>query len=50
MTDVNHTLQGVDTLTVDFLKPKEKTRIACWNIRTLYQIGKLAQVVRGFEN
>ena len=50
MTDVNQTLQGVDTPTADFLKPKEKTRIACWNVRTLYQTGKLAQVVREFQN
>ena len=50
MTDVNQTLQGVGTQTVDSLKPKEKTRIAFWNVRTLYQTGKLAQVVREFEN
>jgi len=50
MTDVNQTLQGVDTPTVDSLKPKAKTRIACWNVRTLYQTGKLAQVVREFHN
>ena len=43
------TLQGVDTPTVDPLKPKEKTRIACGNVRTLYQTGKLAQVVREFQ-
>lgn len=39
------TLQGVDTPTVGSLKPKEKTRIACGNVRTLYQTGKLAQMV-----
>jgi len=50
MTDVNQTLQGVDTPTVDSLKPKEKSRIACWNLRTLYQTGKLAQAVREFHN
>jgi len=50
MTEVNQTLQGVDTPTVDSLKPKVKTRIACWNVRTLYQTGKLAQVVREFHN
>ena len=49
MTDVNQTLQGVDTLTVDSLKLKEKTRIACCNVRTLYQTGKLAQEVREFQ-
>ena len=50
MTDVNQTLQRVDTSTVDSLKPKVKTRIACWNVRTLYQTGKLAHVVREFHN
>ena len=35
---------------MDSLKPKEKTKIACWNVRTLYQTGKLAQVVREFQN
>ena len=51
MTAVNQTLQGVDTSRVDSLKPKEKTKIACWNVRrTLYQTGTLAQVVREFEN
>ena len=50
MTAVNQTLQGVDTPGVDSLKPKEKTKIACWNVRTLYQTGKLAQLVREFQN
>lgn len=50
MTDVSQTQQGADILTVDSLKPKQKTRIACWNVRTLYQTGKLAHVVREFHN
>ena len=50
MTAVNQTLQGVDNPRVDCLKPKEKTKIACWNVTTLYQTGKLAQVVREFQN
>ena len=33
-----------------WFKPKVKTRIACWKVRTLYQTGKLAQVVREFHN
>ena len=32
------------------MKPKEKTKIAYWKVRTLYQTGKLAQVVREFQN
>ena len=50
MTAVNQTLQGVDTSRADSLKPKEKNKIACWDVRTLYQTGKLAQVVREFQN
>ena len=50
MTAVSQTWQGVDTPTADSLKPKEKTKIACWNVRTLYQTGKFAQVVREFQN
>ena len=49
MLDDSQTQQGADTLTVDPLKPKQKTRIACWNVRTLYQTGKLAQVVKEFH-
>ena len=37
MTAVKRAPQGVDTLTVDSLKPKEKNKIACWNVRTLYK-------------
>ena len=50
ITAVSQTLQGVDTPRVDSLKPKEKTKIAGWNVRTLYQTGKLAQVVRECQN
>ena len=46
MTDVNQTLRGADTPTVDCLKPKEGTKISCWNVKALYQTGKLGQVVR----
>ena len=50
MTVANQTLQVVDTPRVDSLKPKEKTKIAFWIVRTLYQTGKLTQVVREFQN
>ena len=35
---------------VDSLKPKRRTRVASWNVRTLYQTSKLAQVVKEFDN
>ena len=50
MKDVSQTQRGAGTPMVDSLKPKQTTRIACWNVRTLYQTGKLAQVVREFDN
>jgi len=35
---------------VDFLKPKQKIRVGSWNVRTMYQTGKLAQVVKEMDN
>ena len=49
MKDASQTQMEADRPMVDFLKPKKKMRVACWNIRTLYQTGKLAQVVREFD-
>ncbi|XP_048743102.2 uncharacterized protein LOC125656542 [Ostrea edulis] len=34
----------------DVLRPKITRRVGCWNVRTLYQTGKLAQVVREMEH
>ena len=50
MTDGSQTLTEADTPTVDVLKPKRKTRVATWNVRSLYQAGKLAQVVKEFDD
>ena len=50
MKDVSQTQMEADRLMLDFLKLKKKMRVACWNVRTLYQTGKLAQVVREFDN
>ena len=49
MTDGSQTLTEADTLTADVLKPKRRTRVATWNVRTLNQAGKLAQVVKEFD-
>ena len=35
--------------TAEALHPKRTTRIGTWNVRTLYQTGKLSQVVREFD-
>jgi len=44
MTGVISTPRG------DILRPKTTRRVGCWNVRTLYQAGKLAQVVREMEH
>nr|KAG5712165.1 hypothetical protein BaRGS_014515 [Batillaria attramentaria] len=49
MMAVSQTQPGAASQKVDALKPKRRTRVACWNVRTLYQTGKLAQVVREFD-
>ena len=49
MTDDSQTLTGAGTPKVDALKPKKKVRVATWNVQTLYQTGKLAQVVNVFD-
>ena len=50
MTDDSQTQQGAGTPMVNSLKPKRRTRVASWNIRTLNQTSKLAQVVKEFYN
>ena len=50
MTDVIQTQTEANIKKVDILKPKTVRRVGCWNVRTLYQTGKLAQVIREMEN
>ena len=35
---------------ISMLSAKTTTKIATWNVRTLYQTSKLAHVVKKFEN
>ena len=46
LTGVSQTRQEDDTTMVYSMKPKRRTRVASWNVRTLYQTGKLAQIVK----
>jgi endonuclease/exonuclease/phosphatase family metal-dependent hydrolase len=46
MTTGSQSREGAHSLNTDLLSPKHTERIACWNVRTLYQAGKLAQVVK----
>ena len=50
MKDGSQTRKGADMQRVDFLKPKCKLKVGCRNARTLYQAGKLAQVLTKMEN
>ena len=50
MKDGSQTQLGADTLRVELLKPKNKIRVGSWNMRILYQAGKLQQVLREMEN
>ena len=49
MTDASEILREAGTPMVNALNPKKKTRVATWNVQTLYQTGKLAQVVTEFD-
>ena len=49
MTDASEILREAGTPMVNALNPKKKTRVATWNVQTLYQTGKLAQVVTEYN-
>ena len=50
MKDGSQTRSGADTPRAELLKPKNKIRVGSWNVRTLYQAGKLQQVLREMEH
>ena len=50
MTDASQTQPSTDTPRADSLQPKTTHRVGCWNVQTLYQTGKLTQVVREMES
>jgi hypothetical protein len=45
MTDDSQTGEGAGVPIVGLLKPKQKMRVDCWNVQTLYQTGKMPQPV-----
>ena len=45
MKDGDQSRKDVPTPIAELLTPKRWIRVGCWNVRTLYQTGKLAQVV-----
>ena len=50
LTVASKSRKEADSPTADTLKPNKKSRIGTWNVRTLYQTGKLSQVVKEFDN
>ena len=46
----SQTRLGADISMADFLTPTYKIRVGSWNVRTLYQAGKLQQVLREMTN
>ena len=50
MKDGSQTRSGADTPRAELLKSKNTIRVGSWNVRTLYQAGKLQQVLREMEN
>ncbi|KAI8514635.1 hypothetical protein Bbelb_072260 [Branchiostoma belcheri] len=46
MTTGDQSRENVFSPTAGILSPKKLIRIGCWNVRTLFQTGKLAQAVR----
>ena len=45
MTGVGQTQLGASISRAELLSPKGKIRTGCWNVRTMHQTGKLAQIV-----
>ena len=43
-------MKGADISMADLLTPKYKIRVGSWNVRTLYQAGKLQQLLRYMNN
>ena len=46
MTAGDQSRKDVSSPTADILMPKQHIRVGCWNVRILFQAGKLAQTVR----
>ena len=46
----SQTHPGADMSMLNLLTPKYKIRVVTWNVRTLYQAGKLQEVLREMIN
>ena len=50
LDDDNQTRKVADMQREHFPEPKCKLKVGCWNLRTVYQANKLAQLLREMEN
>ena len=50
LDDDSQTRKVADMQREYFPEPKCKLKVGCWNLRTLYQANKLAQLLREMEN
>ena len=45
MRDMDESQSNISSPIANLLTPKETIYVGCWNVRTLYQAGKLAQTI-----
>ena len=50
MTNYSQTQKGANISSVDMLPPKATRRVSCWDVRTLYQTRRLAQVNKEMQS
>jgi hypothetical protein len=50
MQEVSQSHLDIDSPNVDILNPKTVCRVGCWNVRTLYQTGKIAHVIQEMDS
>ena len=43
---VGESREGARSLTKSLANPKTKVKVGCWNVRTMYSLGKTAQITR----
>ena len=49
MRDTGQSCKEASALKRSLANPKKKVKVGCWNVRTLYSIGKTAQVMRRYK-
>ncbi len=50
MTSSSESREEAVTPKSSILSPKRKTKVACWNVRTMYECGKTSQVINEMQN